>query len=480
MTVKEKFALLSGPALFALVLIFVPAEGMGNAARGVLASALWIATWWITEAVPIPATSLLPLILFPLTGGLDMTATATPYGSPMIFLYVGGFIIALGVEKWNLHRRIALNIINYLGTESSRLVLGFMLATAFLSMWISNTATAMMMMPIGVAIVKQLRSLDNVSEARATGFGKVLMLAIAYACSIGGMATLIGTPTNVAFAGVVREMYAQEVPFAKWFLFGMPVTLCLLSVAWFYLTRFVAPRFGVSNISADKKYIEKELSKLGPMRYVEKMVLLVFSLTALCWITRSFLLIHIIPGIDDTVVAVAFALLLFIIPSRDPGTRRILVWEDTVKLPWGIVLLFGGGLSVAAGFKGSGLAEWMGSQLGLLKDVPLIFLILVVVLMVNFLTEITSNVATASMLLPVMASLASAMEVHPYGLMIAATVAASCAFMLPVATPPNAVVFGSGYLRIVDMVRAGFPMNLISSIILTLLVYWLLPSIWGF
>jgi sodium-dependent dicarboxylate transporter 2/3/5 len=476
---KAKLGMFLGPGLFILCMLVVPAAEMGAPARAILAATLWIATWWITEAIPIPATSLLPIILFPLTGGLDIKATTSPYGSPMIFLFVGGFIIAIAIEKWNLHRRIALNIINLVGTKSQMLILGFMLATAFLSMWISNTATTMMMMPIGIAIVTQLASMEHADDAEAEKYGKILMLAIDYAASIGGIATLIGTPTNVVFSGVVKQIYGVEISFAQWFSFGLPVSLILLTLGWLYLTRFVARRFGVQELSSGAQEIARELRALGPITYEEKWVLAVFSATAISWISRTFVLNRLLPGIDDTVIAIGFAVFLFIIPGRAGAARRLMNWSDAHKLPWGIILLFGGGLSLAAGFRESGLATWIGAQLGLLQDVSLYLVLLVIILLVNFLTEITSNVATASMILPVLAALASAMAIHPFGVMISATMAASCAFMLPVATPPNAVVFGSGYLEIYDMARAGLLMNLMSSIVLSLLIYYLLPVFWG-
>jgi sodium-dependent dicarboxylate transporter 2/3/5 len=475
---KKNVGMILGPLLFAATLLFVPGTEMGDPAKGILASTLWIAAWWITEAIPIPATSLLPIVLFPLTGGLDVRGATTPFGSPMIFLFVGGFIIAIAIEKWQLHRRIALNIIRLIGTKSSRLILGFMLATAFLSMWISNTATTMMMMPIGIAIVKQLSAMDQ-NEDSSRNLGAVLMLSIAYAASIGGIATLIGTPTNVVFSGVVRQLYNIDISFAQWFSFGLVASAILILLAWLYLTRFVTRRFGVTESASGKQEIERELRQLGSLSYEEKWVMAVFVGTALSWISRSFLLNKLIPGIDDTIIAIGFASLLFILPARRGSGKRLLSWDDAARLPWGIILLFGGGLALAAGFKDSGLAAWIGSQLELLQQVPFYLMILVIILMVNFLTEITSNVATASMILPVLAALATAIGVHPFGLMISATVAASCAFMLPVATPPNAVVFGSGYLKIYDMARAGFLMNLVSSFTLSILIYYLLPVIWG-
>lgn len=480
-TTKQKIGLITGPILFLIVLLFTNPEGMSDPARAMLASTCWIAVWWITEAIPIAATALLPIILFPLTGGLNIKATTVPYGSPMIFLFIGGFIIAIAIERWNLHKRIAMKIIKAMGTESTRIVLGFMVATALLSMWISNTATTLMMMPIGLAVIAQLTEFIRAHHGEAGSevvFGKGLMLSIAYSASIGGMATLIGTPTNVVFSGVARQIYDVEIAFAEWMLFGLPVSILLLGIGWWYMTRIAFPLKELK-IPGAKDEIDRQLAELGKMSYEEKWVLTVFSITAFCWITRSFILNKFNPGINDTVIAISGALVLFLIPARSANGEKLLDWESAVKLPWGIILLFGGGLSLAAGFKESGLADWIGSQMSLLEGISLILIFAFLIAVVNFLTEITSNVATASMILPILAGMAVAIDVHPFGLMIAACVAASCAFMLPVATPPNAVIFGSGYLHMEDMIRAGIWMNIISIIILTVLVYFLLPLLWG-
>ena len=479
---KQKLGLILGPALFLGVLFFVPLDGLSAAGRAVLASTLWVATWWITEAIPISATALLPIVLFPLSGGLNIRSTTEAYGQPMIFLFVGGFMIAMAIEKWDLHKRIAMNVIKAVGTNSSRIILGFMVATALLSMWISNTATSLMMMPIGLAIVTQLAEFVNHKggeTAQVSHFGKALMLSIAYSASIGGMATLIGTPTNMVFSAVVQQTYGVEVSFAKWMMFGLPVSLVLLGICWVYLVRF-AFKLRNQSIPGVEAEIDRQLIALGPMSPEEKRVLVVFGITAFSWITRSYLLSRFIPGINDTIIAVTGALVLFLIPAPSRPGARLLDWQSAVKLPWGIVLLFGGGLALAAGFTESGLAPWIGKQLNLLDGIALILILGFVVCSVNFLTEITSNVATASMMLPILAALAVTLDVHPFGLMIGACVAASCAFMLPVATPPNAVVFGSGVLEMKDMVRTGVWMNLISIVVLTILVYYLLPLIWGF
>jgi sodium-dependent dicarboxylate transporter 2/3/5 len=475
----KKIGLFLGPILFVITLLWFHPEGLSKEANAILASTLWVAVWWITEAIPIAVTSLLPIILFPLTGGLKLSETTASFGHKYIFLYIGGFILAIAIERWNLHKRIALNIINIIGTNIKSIILGFMVATAFLSMWISNTATAVMMLPIGMAIIAQLMDNPDTVEDENLTFGKALMLAIAYSASIGGMATLIGTPPNLVLAGIVQETYGVEITFSKWFMFGLPISLILLAICWKYLTE-VAFTFKQKSFPGGRAEINKQLKSLGKVSYEEKMVLIVFLGTAIAWITRSFFLQKFIPNLDDTIIAVIAGILLFIIPASKDKNRKLITWPEAVKLPWGILLLFGGGLALAQGFKTSGLAEWIGGQMTLLEGASLFVLLLVLIAAVNFLTEITSNLATTAMILPILAPLALVIDVHPFLLMVGATVAASCAFMLPVATPPNAVVFGSGYLKIPDMVKAGIWMNIISIILLSLIVFFVLPVFWDF
>lgn len=351
-----------------------------------------------------------------------------------------------------------------------------MISTAFLSMWISNTATAVMMLPIGMAIVKQIEG--SKKKAKKSKFGRALMLSIAYSASIGGMATLIGTPPNLILAGVVDKTYGIEITFMQWFMVGFPIAVVLLFICWKYLTS-VAYRFQKKTIPGGKAAIAEQLGKLGKTSFEEKSVLYVFAFTALAWITRSFLIKPFLTNIDDTIIAIFAAFVLFLLPSSKPG-KKLMYWKDAVKLPWGILMLFGGGIAIAVGFETSGLAEWIADQLTGLEGIHILLFLFLLIAAVNFLTEITSNLATASVLLPILAPLALAMDVHPYILMVGCTVAASCAFMLPVATPPNAIVFGSGYLKISQMMRAGIWMNIISILILTAIVYFLLPVLWDF
>jgi len=470
--------LVLGPLLFIVFQFCGTPKGIPENAYDMLCITLWMAIWWITEVIPIGVTALLPIILFPLTGALDLSETTESFGHKYIFLYMGGFLLAIAIEKWNLHKRMALNIIKLIGTNISLIILGFMVATAFLSMWISNTATAVMMLPIGMSIVSQLHDNPQTEENENQLFGKALMLGIAYSASIGGMATLIGTPPNLVFAGFVEETFNVEISFWQWTKFGLPISIILLAISWIYLTRF-AFKFQQKEFPGGKQEINKLLASIGPMKMEEKIVLAVFIITAFCWITRSFLLQKIIPTIDDTIIALTAGILLFIIPStnlREP----LIKWEEAVKMPWGIILLFGGGMALAKGFEVTGLANWLGTRMTSLQGVSLLVLLFIIIASVNFITEVTSNLATTAMLLPILYPLAITMNVNPYLLMVATTLSASCAFMLPVATPPNAIVFGSGYLKISDMIKAGIWMNIISILILTIIVYLLLPLIWGF
>jgi sodium-dependent dicarboxylate transporter 2/3/5 len=473
---KRRIGLFLGPITFLIVLLFFHPEGLNKQGNAVLASVIWIAIWWITEALPIAVTALLPIVLFPLSGGLSLSQTTATYGHKFIFLFIGGFILAIAIEKWNLHKRIALSIIRIVGTNKVRIILGFMAATALLSMWISNTATAVMILPVGIAIILQVKDNPNSTENENALFSKALMLAIAYSASIGGMATLIGTPPNMILAGVVEESYGVEISFFQWFSFGLPLSIVLLFIAWVYLTKY-AFNFKQKDFPGSKNEIEKQLKRLGKISYEEKSIFYVFVLTAFAWISRKFLLERFIPNIDDTIIAICAAFILFLLPSSKRN-EPLIRWDDAVKLPWGVLILFGGGMALALGFEESGLALWIGSQLQLLETVPIIILLLIVISAVNFITEITSNMATTAILLPVLASLASAIGVNPYLLLVGATVAASCAFMLPVATPPNAVVFGSGHLEINDMIKKGFWMNIASIIILTFVINYLLPMVW--
>ncbi|WP_347922466.1 DASS family sodium-coupled anion symporter [Pontimicrobium sp. SW4] len=475
----KQFGLILGPLLFTITLLFFKPKGLSPEGIAVLATTLWVAVWWIFEVVPIAVTAMLPIILFPITGVMELSITTAAFGHKYVFLYIGGFILAIAIEKWNLHKRIALTVINVIGTSVSRIILGFMLATAFLSMWISNTATTVMMLPIGMAIILQLKDNPKTKEDENAIFGKALMLSIAYSASIGGIATLIGTPPNLIFAGILEEQYNIEMTFSKWIIYGLPISIILLFICWKYITT-IAFKFTQKDFPGGKAEIKRLLKSLGKISYEEKTVLIVFCVTAFLWMTRSFLVSKLIPAIDDTIIAMISATILFILPTKNKTEKKIIDWQSAVKLPWGILLLFGGGLALAEGFKTTGLAEWIGLQITQFENLPLFALLFVLIFAVNFLTEITSNLATTAMLLPIIAPIALVLDVHPFTLMVGITVAASCAFMLPVATPPNAIVFGSGYLKIPDMIRVGIWMNIISIIIIAIITYFLLPILWDF
>ena len=474
-----RLGLYLGPLSFLLIYFLVDSPDLNPQAKAMLSLTAWMAIWWITEAMPIAGTALLPLIFMPLLGILKIDLVSANYMHPTVLLYMGGFLLATGIEKWNLHRRIALNIINLLGTDLRRIVLGFILATGLLSMWISNSATALMMLPIGLAVVSQFKEqLGKSNEVLADKLGKNIMLGIAYSASIGGMATLIGTPTNAILSAVVKEMYDYSIAFDQWMLFGLPFSLVLLGICWYYLVAFGNPLPKSFRLGNAKLIVSEQLKALGKITFEEKTVLVVFGLVCFSWISRSFFIVKLFPGIDDTIIVLVGVVLLLLLPSSRSG-ERILDWKTAEKIPWGVLILFGGGLALAEGFKETGLAEWIGQKFTLIEGVGFFVLLLIIIASVNFLTEVTSNVATASMLLPILASVAIKLDLHPFGLMVGATLAASCAFMLPVATPPNAVVFGSGYLQMRDMVKAGLWLNILSILLVTLMVYFILPWLWG-
>ncbi len=475
MTTKN-IGLYAGPVLFLLTLFFFNPPGLSDESNAVLASTIWIALWWITEALPIAVTALLPIVLFPLSGGMDLALTTSSYGHKFVFLIMGGFIIAIAIEKWNLHKRIALNIIYFIGTDVKRIILGFMVATAFLSMWISNTATTVMMLPIGIVIIKQLKDNPLTADSENLIFGKALMLSIAYSASIGGIATLIGTPPNMVMAGGISQAYDYEISFLEWFVFGFPLMVLLLFICWWYLTHW-AFSFKQTSFPGGRTEIAKLRNELGAITYEQKAVAIVFALAGISWISRSFIIQKIFPAIDDTIIAILFSLVLFVLNTKNKN-EKIMNCKEAVKMPWGILLLYGGGMSLAKAFETSGLAVWIGAQMSAFGIFHLLILLILLIAAINFLTEVTSNLATTAMLLPILAPIALEFDLHPFILMAAAAVAASCAFMLPVATPPNAIVFGSGYLRVPDMVKKGFFLNIISIIIIALAVYFLLPVIW--
>jgi sodium-dependent dicarboxylate transporter 2/3/5 len=459
--------------VFGLLLALPRPTGLDPAGWHVAAVGLLMAIWWITEALPISVTALLPLVLFPVFGAGSIDQVASPYANPLIFLFMGGFLIALAMQRWDLHRRIALSTIRAVGTEPRAIVFGFMLASAFLSMWVSNTATAMMMLPIGLSVVQ----LAEGAEAETQTFAVVLMLGIAYACSIGGTATIIGTPPNALLQGFLNEAYGVELSFARWMALGVPFVIVGLPLAYWALTR-VAFSLTLDRITGGRTLIEEKLDEMGAISRAEWLVGLVFSTVALLWMTRP-LLTDWVPGLSDAGIAMGGAVVLFMIPVDWQNGTFVLDWETAVELPWGVLLLFGGGLSLASAVERTGLASWIGEQFGALGALPIVLLILAVTLTIVLLTELTSNTATTAAFLPIMASVAVGVGQSPYLLIVPAALAASCAFMLPVATPPNAIVYGSEVMTIPDMARAGAVLNALFVVLITAVAYGLAPLVLG-
>lgn len=467
---KKSLPLFLGPLVF-LLIQFIPFDGLEPGGRTVLALTFWMAIWWVSEALPLAATALLPIVVLPLLEANGLKATTHVYSSPIIFLFLGGFAMALSIEKWNLHKRLALNIILRTGSKNSSIVLGFILATALLSMWISNTATTLMLLPIALAMLNELEEYSG--KSADSSFAQALLLGIAYSASIGGTATLIGTPTNLIFSAASEELINRPVSFAEWTMKAAPLSLVTLAFCWLYLTRWKF-KFTDTKHPELKKLVKDRLEDLGKMAVEEKRVIVVFGMVVFFWIFRTLLFIDLFPGMSDAGVAIAGALLLFALPSSVKG-KRLLQWEDMKELPWGILLLFGGGLSLAAAFQSSGLAEWLAGRFLFLESVPPFLILVFLVAAVNFITELTSNVATASVLMPVLASLGSSLGIDSFTLMFACAVTASFAFMLPVATAPNAVVFSSGKIPIASMARTGLWLNLLSIGLISLYHYLFFP-----
>ena len=473
--ILRRLMLFTGPALVGLSLVLPPPAGLSPAAWRTAAVGLWMALWWMTEALPVAATSLLPLVLFPVLGVQSIRDAAAPYAHPLIFLFMGGFMIALAMERWGLHRRLALTVIRRIGTRPAHLVAGFMVASALLSMWISNTATALMMLPIGLSVIGLVGEDAQTPDGRP--FAVALMLGIAYACSIGGMATLIGTPTNAVLAGFMDETYGVEISFAQWILVGAPLAVVGVGVTFVLLTRVIYP-ISRREIPGGRAFLEAELRKLGRMSPPERRVAAVFALTAGLWIS-STLLRTLVPGLSDTGIALFGALLLFLLPTGRGDRETVLNWTWARRLPWGVLLLFGGGLSLAGAVSTTGLATWIGQSMARLHTWPLPLIVLLMLLVIVLLTEMTSNTATAAAFLPVLAPIAVAIGQNPLLLVVPATLAASCAFMLPVATPPNAIIYGSSFVTIPQMVRAGVWLNVVFVVLITLLAFILLPPVLG-
>ncbi len=481
-TTRQRVGMVLGPLLFVLMLVLPTPAGMEPGAQKMAAVALLMATWWMCESIPIPATSLLPIALFPLLGIMHTKQATAPYASHLIFLFMGGFIIALAMQRWNLHRRIAMNIVKAVGFSPGRLIFGFMVATAALSAFVSNTATTVMMMPIGLAIISHVvdegtkeglnKQIDFSPEKFA--FGLNLMLGIAYAASIGGIATLIGTPPNTVLAGYLQKTYGYEITFANWMIVGVPLVVVMLPMCWLWLTRVANP-MKLKKVPGGRDMISAELKKMGSMSTGERWTSLVFGLTAVGWIFRKQLgFLFADPKlVTDAAIAMTGAIVLFLIPINLKKNEFVMDWHWASKMPWGVLILFGGGLSMAAGFKATKLADWIGNQVSLLENAPVLVLVIAVATLIIFLTELTSNTATSAMVMPILSAVAIGLGQSPLLLVVPAAIAASCAFMLPVATPPNAIVFGSGYVTIPQMAKSGFGLNIL-GIVITVVVTYLL------
>jgi sodium-dependent dicarboxylate transporter 2/3/5 len=477
----QDIGLIGGPLLFALMMAFdstqqiMPTEAWRTAATG-----LWMAIWWATEAIPVPVTAFIPLVTFDLLGISDIKATAAPYAHPVIFLFLGAFVLAIALERWMLHKRIALLILTHTGTDGKRLIAGFMLVSAFLSMWMTNTSTTMMLLPIAISVATVvIENLEQVTVKQKKDFQVALLLGLAFAATIGGLATLIGTPPNALLAGFLNENYGIDIGFAEWMMVGVPVTLVMLPIAWLMLTR-LAFKVDIKASPAVHQHLAKLQKELGPMKSAEKRVAMVFVLVVVAWILRRPLTSFIgVEGLSDAGIAMAAALLLFILPSGDKQQYQLLNWSDATRLPWGVLILFGGGLSLAAAVSSTGLAQWLGESLSPLGTFGVVALIIAATGLVIFLTELTSNLATTATFLPVIAAIAIQQDLSPLMLSVPVTLAASCAFMLPVATPPNAIVYASGMLTIPQMIRAGVLLNLFGMFLLACVAIWWAPMILG-
>jgi len=470
---------IGGLFMFLLMIVSTPPEGLSLEGWRTAAVAILMATWWVTEVIPISATAMLPLVLFPVLRVGEIDVTATPYANPMIFLFLGGFIIAIAMQRWDLHRRIALNIIALIGSKPRSIIAGFMVSSAFMSMWVSNTAATMMMLPIAMSVILLTKSIEHSKEEKKQykNFALTLMLAIAFSASVGGLGTVIGTPTNALMIAFVNDAYGIEINFAQWMMIGVPVVILGLPVIFYTLANIIYP-VKIETLPGGRQYILDELKRLGKISKPEVMVAVVFTLVAILWMTRP-LIVDFIPGLSDAGIAIFGALLLFLLPVDLKNATFLMRWKDAEKLPWGVLILFGGGLSLAGAIQRTGLAEWVGGYFGILAGWHVIFIILIVAIVIIMFTELASNSATAAAFLPVIGSVAISIGQDPLLLAVPVALVASCAFMLPVATPPNAIVYGSGVMTIPEMAKAGFLLNLFFGILITLLTYYLFTMILG-
>ncbi len=496
----KKLGLILGPALFFVTILSAPSDdALSFGARIVLATTLWMAAWWITEAIPIYVTALLPLAIFPSLGVSNVGDTAASYADPIVFLFLGGFLIAKAIEKSGLHKRFALTMLRIFGTKPKYIVAAFMIVTGFMSAWMSNTATTLLMLPIAVAVISQFSGSQTLHSKHKDMFATCLLLAIAYSASIGGMATLIGTPPNAIFASLAQSLSGVDVSFIQWMLVAMPVSAVSLFAVWWYLTNFGSKVTDIPSLAEEKDLIVGELGKLGKMAKDEKAIMAVFVATAAAWISRGLVWKDALPMIDDSMIAIAAAISLFIIrfpltkqqtsgvgTNSDPdmagnnNSGALLDWKTAIKIPWGVLILIGGGLALANGFASTQLDDWIAGQLVFLGNMPNpIIITLAVVAVTVFAGEIISNTATAALFIPITASLAASLGMPPVLLMAPVAIATSYSFIMPVSTPPNAIVFSTGHITVAKMARAGIPLAFIGVGIVTLLTSLLVPLIWG-
>lgn len=475
----QEVGLVGGPFVFVLMLLAESSQtGMSIEAWRTAAVGLWMAIWWATEAIPVPATAFLPIISFPVLGIADLKQATASYANPILYLFLGAFILALAVERWQLHKRVALLILSFTGTDGKRLIGGFMLVSAMLSMWMTNTSTTMMLMPIALSVANVVADqVDGLSAKRKNDFQTATLLGLAFAATIGGLATLVGTPPNALLAAFLTENYGIEITFASWMLVGVPVTMFMLPIAWYTLTH-VSFNVDIPSNPDVQQHIDELRKELGSMTSAERRVAIVFGLVVLFWIIRRPLSSWLnIDFLSDSGIVMMGALLLFLLPSGSKKQAKLMTWQDTRDLPWGVLILFGGGLSLASAVAGTGLAKFLGESLLPLSGFGLFALIVAATGLVIFLTELTSNLATTATFLPVVAAIALQLDVTPLMLCVPITLAASCAFMLPVATPPNAIVFASGKIAIPQMIKAGVILNFIGMILLTFVSVWWAPHI---
>lgn len=470
---KKRVSLFTGLIIFLILILLPPPVGLTVEGWRTAAIAILMAVWWITEAVPIPVTALLPIVLFPVLKVLPVEDATAFYANPIIFLFMGGFILAIAMQQWNLHKRIALNILNLLGVKPTSIVIGFIVASAVISMWVSNTATALMMLPIGMSVMELL---DD-SDLNSRNFKKVLLLSIAYSCSIGGMGTLIGSPPNALLAGFAKTNFGYTISFFDWMKVGIPIVIVSLPLMYILLSKIIYP-IRLNELPGGKKLIKDQLSQLGKFSNEEKKVTIVFCATALFWII-SPVLKDLIPWISDAGIAMTGATFLFLLPTRSTEKKYILEWQDTKMIPWGILILFGGGLSLANAIGKTGLAKWIGGSIVSMSSLSLVLIIGLALVIILTVTELMSNTAAIATFLPIVTSVAIGLGQNPLIMAITITFAASCAFVLPVSTPPNAIVYGTGKISIGEMAKAGIWLDILFLFLMLLAAFTIIPYTFG-